>query len=103
MASDQRYAFSESCTWNGPIANAAVGERPDTRMVCPHCRAPLWTFPSEIAWNQWAAEFCRSNNLELNVYIEWLCVLSKCGRCEPLEGWDWKASYLAFKEQFFRV
>jgi hypothetical protein len=99
--SDQRYAFGEACTWNGPIACATATDR--GCYVCPRCGGALWTFPNELEWNRQAAAFCSANNLELDVYIEWMTVLSKCGRCEPLDGWDWKASYCAFKEQFFRV
>ncbi len=50
---DPRYVFGVTCTWHGPIQDAAYCFPPGSSMplpCCPHCGGMLMEVESEEAW-----------------------------------------------------
>lgn len=109
-AGDQRYVYSATCTWHGPIQEVShtkpgkvrfkLGNPPVEQEIdslplpcCPHCGSVLMEYPDRAHWDSQIEAFM-AKHPELPLYREWIETLH--GPCRPLKEWDWRAAYAEY-------
>jgi hypothetical protein len=100
----ERYVYSATCTWHGPISEvtlvstaAVINGTPVQISLpgCPHCRSPLMEYRNRAKWDEQADNFV-AKNPDVPLYREWLESLRGVP-CRPLKDWDWRAAYRQFE------
>jgi len=78
---DERFVYSATCTWHGPISSAKhYSNRPTGCPHCPHCGSVLFELENEQQWNDSVEDYEKGGHPGYVAFCKWLREQSKCFR-----------------------